>query len=309
MAAVGYLFPGQGAQYIGMGKDVYESFACAREIFHQASSLLGFDIAKLCFEGPADKLKETENCQLAILTVSIATLSAIDSQLAPKAIAGLSLGEYSALVGAESISFEDAVRLVKKRGEFMEDAAVKSPGGMVSIIGLSQEEVERICEECGTEIANLNCPGQIVISGKADALSQARDKAKNCGAKRVVFLDVSGPFHSSLMTTASLRIEEELQKINISPPKIPVVSNVTAKFENSPEEIRSNLTTQINHSTRWEESMKFLISCGMSRFLEIGPGRVLKGLMRRIDPGIEVYNVETAEDIANAKCHAGIIER
>ncbi len=302
MTAIGYLFPGQGVQYVGMGRDIYENFACAREIFHQASDLLGFDIAKLCFAGPENRLKETKNCQAAILTVSVATLSAINSaSLAAKSMAGLSLGEYSALVSAESIRFRDAVKLVKKRGEFMEDAAAKFPGGMVSIIGLSQKEVEEICRECGAEIANLNCPGQIVISGETDSLSRAMDKAKSCGAKRAVLLDVSGPFHSSLMATASARIEEELRTINISPPKISVVSNVTAKFEDNPEEIKRNLTAQISHSTKWEESMKLLISCGISRFLEIGPGKVLRGLMRRIDPAVEVYNVETAEDIAGLK--------
>lgn len=302
MAAVGYLFPGQGAQYIGMGKDIYENFTCAREIFHQAEGLLDFDIARLCFEGPADKLKETENSQPAILTVSIAIFNAISHSFPPpQAMAGLSLGEYSALVGAESIRFEDAVRLVRRRGEFMRDAAVEFPGGMVSIIGLSYGKVEKICEECGTEIANLNCPGQIVISGKIDTLSRARNKAMSIGAKRAIFLDVSGPFHSSLMKRASLRMEEELRKIDISSPKIPVVSNVTAKYESSPEEIRNNLATQIDHFTRWEESMKYLISCGINRFLEIGPGRILKGIMRRIDPAVEVYNVETAEDIGNLK--------
>lgn len=320
MATVGYLFPGQGAQYVGMGKDVYDNFSCARDIFHQASDLLGFDIAQLCFEGPADRLKETENSQPAILTTSIAIFSAINPLLsrnfnsertkgefsgtqasALQAVAGLSLGEYCALVGAESISFLDAVRLVRKRGEFMRDAAVEFPGGMVSIIGLPYEKVDKICQECGTEIANLNCPGQIVISGKNDALSQATDKAKSKGAKKVIFLDVSGAFHSSLMNTASLRMEEELRNVNISSPKVSVISNVTAKPENSPEEIRSNLVTQINHFTRWEESMKFLISSGINKFLEIGPGKVLKGLMRRIAPTVEVYSIETGEDIANLK--------
>lgn len=320
MATVGYLFPGQGAQYVGMGKDVYDNFSCARDIFHQANDLLGFDIAQLCFEGPADKLKETENSQPAILTTSIAIFSAINPLLSrnfnseitqgdssgaqasrPQAMAGLSLGEYCALVGAESISFPDAVRLVRKRGEFMRDAAAECPGGMASIIGLSYGEVEKICQECGVEIANLNCPGQIVISGKNNLLSQATDRAKNSGAKKVILLDVSGAFHSSLMDAASLRMEEELRDVDIFSPQVSVISNVTAKPESGPEEIRGNLVTQINHFTRWEESMKFLISSGVNRFLEIGPGKVLKGLMRRIEPTAEVYNIETSEDMANLK--------
>jgi len=297
---IAFVFPGQGAQYVGMGKDIYENFSQVRELFEKAEDILGFNLRDLCFEGPMDKLKLTSFSQPAIFVVSLATLEALKislPEISPEATAGLSLGEYTALVASEAISFEDGVNLVYKRGRFMEEASQINPGGMVSLLGLDYQTVEEICQETGVEIANLNCPGQIVISGKKDALEKAVNLAKEKKVKRAVYLEVSGPFHSSLMSPASEKLLRELNKIEIKPPRIPVVSNVTASFENNPEEIRGNLVKQINHTTRWEDSIRFLASSGITTFLEIGPGKVLSGLIRRIDDSLEVYNIETTQDM------------
>lgn len=305
MFEIAFIFPGQGAQYVGMGRDLYDNFKVVREIFEEANKVLDFDITQLCFEGPLEQLTRTENCQPAILTVSIAALRAVEVSFAsftPKFVAGLSLGEYSALVSAGSLEFEDALRIVKKRGQFMEEVSREYPGKMASIIGLSQDEVGIICKQSGAEIANLNCPGQIVVSGSINSIKEIIDLAEAKGAKKVITLDVSGPFHSSFMNSASSRLKSELEKVKILPPRIPVISNVTANHEVSPEEIRKNLTLQITTTTRWEDSIKLIIKEGVKGFFEIGPGRVLKGLLRRIDPGLEVYNVETAQDIKRLPC-------
>lgn len=297
---IAFVFPGQGAQYVGMGKDIYENFSEIRFLFEKAEEILKLDLRKLCFEGPADKLTLTSIAQPAILVVSIATLNALKltaPSILPEVTAGLSLGEYSALVAAEAITFEDAVRLVYKRGEFMEEASRINPGGMVSLLGLDYETVEKICNDSGAEIANLNCPGQIVISGSFPALEKAVILAKEKGARKAIPLEVSGPFHSSLMSPASKKLLAELSRIEIKTPRIPVVSNVTAYFEKEPHEILTNLVNQINHATHWEDSVRFMVNWGVTIFLEIGPGKVLSGLIRRIDSSLEVYNIETAQDI------------
>jgi [acyl-carrier-protein] S-malonyltransferase len=304
---VAYIFPGQGAQYVGMGKALYDNFPIAREIFDKANRALGFDIAKICFEGPESKLIKTEICQPAILTVSIACLETFRSQtpntkhLTPRFAAGLSLGEYSALVAAGSLKFEDGVKLVWKRGQFMEEVAKENPGKMAAIFDLSLEVIKDISASTGAEIANLNCPGQVVISGSLEAVTKAIQLAKDKGAKKVVILEVSGPFHSSLMRPASSKLEIELKNVDILPPEVPVVSNVTARCEILPDEIRNNLTHQIKSPTRWEDSMKFILSKGIRNFIEFGPGKVLKGLLRRIDTSLEVYNIEKMEDIKLVK--------
>ncbi|MCM8778602.1 MAG: ACP S-malonyltransferase [Candidatus Omnitrophica bacterium] len=297
---IAFVFPGQGAQYVGMGKDVYESFRDVRLLFEKAEGVLKFDLKKLCFEGPAEKLKLTSLAQPAILVVSLSVLEALKilaPDISPQVVAGLSLGEYSALAFAGAIGFEDAVRLVYKRGEFMEEASRLHPGGMVSLLGLNYETVENICRESRAEIANLNCPGQIVISGTQEALEKAVNLAKEKGVKKAIYLEVSGPFHSSLMSSASKKLLVELNRIEIRTPRVPVVSNVTAYFENTPREIHTNLVNQINHPTRWEESVRFMVDGGVTLFLEIGPGKVLSGLIRRIDSSLEVYNIETVQDI------------
>jgi [acyl-carrier-protein] S-malonyltransferase len=302
---VAYLFAGQGAQFVGMGKDLYESFPQAKAIFDKADGVLGFSLSKLCFEGPQEELTQTQNCQAAILTMSIAAWEVFKSQVASRKsqvayAAGLSLGEYSALVAAEALSFKDAVYLVRRRGEFMEEEALKKPGKMLSVIGLDLSTIKQICSQANTEIANMNCPGQIVISGGVKEIEEAQGLAKGRGAKMAMLLEVSGAFHSSFMKEAGLKLAKELEKIKISTPQYPVVSNVTAKPVNSADEIKDNLIKQVSSSVLWEDSIKFIISKGIMNFIEFGPGKVLKGLMRRIDANAQVINIEKKEDILNA---------
>lgn len=299
---VGYLFAGQGSQYVGMGKDLYESFPESKVIFDKADKVLGFALSRLCFAGPQEELVKTSNCQLAILTMTIAAWEAFKERVSDKGsgvsyAAGLSLGEYSALVAAQAISFEDAVYLVRRRGEFMEEEARKKPGMMLSIIGLELAKVREVCAVTHTEIANLNCPGQIVISGGVNEIAQAQKAAQEKGAKMAVLLEVSGAFHSSFMKEASVKLANELNKVKIVKPKMPVVSNVTAKPLVSPEEIKENLIKQVYSSVLWDESVNLMLSQGINRFFEFGPGRVLKGLMRRINKDAQVVNIEKKADL------------
>jgi [acyl-carrier-protein] S-malonyltransferase len=324
-----YLFAGQGSQYVGMGKDLYETFPESQAVFDKADEVLGFSLTRLCFEGPAQDLKQTQNAQPAILTMSIAAWEAfrkstrvsfgiagdsLRSQGHPSAslgtpfgrkgtsyAAGLSLGEYSALVAAGALCFEDAVYLVRKRGEFMEEESLKKPGKMLSIIGLDVETVRQICRETQTEIANLNCPGQVVISGDLDNIEKALILAKQKSARMAVLLEVSGAFHSSFMKGASVRLAAELEKAEFKTPDIPVISNVTAKPAATIREIKDNLIKQVASSVLWEDSMKFLLSQGIREFIELGPGNVLKGLMRRTEAQAQVVNIEKKEDILNFK--------
>ncbi|MFH1441082.1 MAG: ACP S-malonyltransferase [Candidatus Omnitrophota bacterium] len=298
----GYLFAGQGSQYIGMGKDLYESFPESKAIFDKADKVLGFSLSKLCFEGPQEELTKTKNCQPAILTTTIAVFEAFKKVHSPQSIvhsycAGLSLGEYSALVAAGAVSFEDAVYLVSRRGQFMEEEALKKPGKMLSVIGLDLDVVQQLCRDTNTEIANINCPGQIVISGGVKEIEQAKDAAKERKARMAIILDVSGAFHSSFMNGVSLRLAEELNKIKINLPQLTVVSNVTAEPFTSIEQIKQNLVKQASSSVLWEDSMRFIIQKGVKAFYEFGPGKVLKGLMRRIDSNITVTTMEKKEDV------------
>ncbi len=304
MFQVAYIFPGQGAQYVGIGRDLYENFPRAREVFQTANEVLGFDLSSLCFQGPEAELHQTLNNQPAMLTVSIACLRALEDQardLLPTTAAGLSLGEYSALVAAEAIKFEDALRLVRRRAEFMEEASQSNPGKMAAIIGLSTEEVEELCRAADTEVANLNCPGQVVISGKLAAMDRAMELARSKGAKKVLCLDVNGPFHSSLMDSAAEKLRKELKEVRISQPKIPIVANVTANYESLPEEIKENLVNQVNHSVGWEDSIRLIAKDGITGFLEIGPGKVIKGLIRHIDPDLRVYNIWDTKSLSDLK--------
>lgn len=295
MGKLAFIFPGQGAQYIGMGKASFEAGEESRLVFEKANEILGFDLTKLCFEGPEEELKKTENSQPAILTASVAALKRLAKER-PEVkcdfCLGLSLGEYTALIAAGSMSFEDGVNLVRQRGEAMEEAAKKNTGKMVSVLGLEREEVIKLAKGCGCEVANLNCPGQVVISGDESAIEAACGLAKFKGAKRVITLDVSGPFHSNAMDPASEKLKTILDETEINPARVPVIANVTAKPEEAPDEIRQNLVNQVNHTTRWEDSIRYLIDQEVKDYIEIGPGTVLKGLLRRIEPRLKVENFE-----------------
>lgn len=320
MDKVAFVFPGQGAQFVGMGKDLYESSQESRRVFDTADRVLNFPLSKLCFEGPIEELTRTVNCQPAVFTMSLAALAAFKSVVLRQAqdtsakdteqsrsvsyqlsvvryMAGLSLGEYTALVAAGALSLTDGISLVANRARFMDEAASKNRGKMSSILGLDLNTIKNIAKESGIEIANLNCPGQVVISGSIDAVDRANRQALACGAKRVVNLEVSGAFHSSLMQSASLRLAEALSRIAVKEPQVAIVSNVTATALLLPEQIKDNLVRQLTGSVFWEQSVRFMIGQGVNKFFEIGPSKVLKGLIRKIDSNAEVLNIEGVEDL------------
>ncbi|MBU0634403.1 MAG: ACP S-malonyltransferase [Candidatus Omnitrophica bacterium] len=311
---VAFIFPGQGAQYVGMGKQLYADFPAARRIFELADEVLGFNLTKICFEGPQEELTKSSICQPAILTLSVAAVDVLirdfaGPAMATDACAGLSLGEYSALVACGSLRFEDALLLVNKRGQFMDEASAENPGTMSCILGLEIEQVKEICGITGTEIANLNCPGQIVISGSFDSINKANTLAQDKGAKRVIPLDVSGPFHSSLMSEAAKKLKLELEKVSIVAPRIKFCTNVTADFVREPEVIKDLLVKQVAHTTFWQRCVERLRSDGIAFFLELGPGKVLRGLLQRIDRSLEVVNLETSGDFSKLKESLGLSQR
>ncbi len=298
---LGYIFPGQGSQYIGMGHDLYEHFDLAKEIFHAANKILGFDIMRLCFFGPIEELTETKNCQPAVFLISIAALRCLEdyfssknakSLIAPAVTAGLSLGEYAALVAASSISFEDGLLLTRKRGEFMEEASRENIGQMSAIIGLDRGILEEVANISGAEIANINSPNQIVIAGCPEAVKRAEALSLERGAKRAMRLNVAGAFHSSLMEPAAKKLMLYLKDLEVSKPKITVLSNVNAYHSFFPQEIRANLVNQVNHTTLWMDSVRAMVDSGTTGFLEIGCGKTLKGILRKIEPNLIVYNIE-----------------
>jgi len=298
-ANIAYVFPGQGTQRVGMGQSLYERSKAARAIFKLADEALGFHLSRLCFRGPDEELRQTHNAQPAILTVSCAYLAAgLEEGVTPPVpgfVAGHSLGEYTALVAARVLEFPDVIRLVRVRGELMQEASRRAPGGMLAILGLDEVTLEEICEETGTQIANINCSGQIVISGPRKNLAYALDLAKLRGAKRAIPLDVSGAFHSSLMHYAVEGMTQALAQFSLRDPIVPLVANSTAKPLTSASEIIAELINQLCRCVQWQRSVEYMVGAGVSTFVEIGPGQVLTGLIKRIQPGVATVNVGDPE--------------
>lgn len=306
MPKTAWLFPGQGSQFAGMGRDLAETSPAARAIFEEADEALGFSLSKLCFEGPEESLKLTENTQPAILTVSIAVLEAWRERGAVEAdfVAGHSLGEYSALVAAGALDFSQAVRLVRKRGRYMQEAVPSGVGAMAAILGMSPEKVAEVCEAAAQgqicSPANINSPAQIVIAGDAAAVERAQDIASQAGAKRVVRLQVSAPFHCALMQPAQQRLGADLEAIEFRAPRIPLINNFQAAVVTNAAEVRRGLYEQVPNPVRWEESMRGLGAAGVEAFFEIGPGSVLTGLLRNIDRSLKCVAVGDVASLEKA---------
>jgi [acyl-carrier-protein] S-malonyltransferase len=305
VAKVAFVFPGQGSQFIGMGKDLVAKFSYTKKFFDEANAALSFDLQKLCFEGPEEELKKTENTQPAILTISAICLEVLKSfgNVKAEAVAGHSLGEYSALYAAGVINFKDAVKLVNMRGKFMQTAVPLGEGTMAAILGLDHNIVKEICVKASAvgvvEAANINSPGQIVISGKVAGVAEAIKLCKEAGAKRAIELQVSAPFHSSLMQSAADMLFQELNKINFNSASIPVVSNVTADYVKDAGLIKELLVKQMTSPVQWENSIAKMANDGFDTFIEVGPGKVLTGLIKKIAPKTRLFNVGDAESLGN----------
>ncbi|MCG3149951.1 MAG: Malonyl CoA-acyl carrier protein transacylase [Verrucomicrobiae bacterium] len=294
MKKTALLFAGQGAQTVGMGRDLYEKYDVCRQLFARANAVLGRDLQKICFDGPEDVLTKTDNAQPGIFLTSLACLEALRSQVANfsfQATAGLSLGEFTALTAAEAVSFEDGLRMVQARGRFMQEACDTTSGGMASIISMEDAALIEVCREADVDIANFNSPGQTVISGEKEKIARAVELAKLRGARKAIPLQVAGAYHSRLMISGQVKVAAELAKLPMREPRVPVVANVSARPGNSVAEIKDLLTRQVTGSVRWSESMQWLVAEGYTRFIELGPGNVLSGLMKRIDKSVEMFNV------------------
>ena len=298
MSRIAFIFPGQGAQVCGMGRDFYEQTETGRKVFDKATELLGFSMPELCFE-ENDRLDITEYTQAAMVTASIAMMKVLEEKgITPDAAAGLSLGEYCALAAAGVMSEEDAIKTVRQRGILMQEAVPAGEGAMAAILALDAAAIEAVTGDMdGVWIANYNCPGQIVISGRKAAVEEACEKLKAAGAKRAVMLNVSGPFHSGMLTGAGEKLGQVLEHVAIKDPKIPYVANVTAQYVHSAAEVKELLTRQVSSSVRWQQSVETMIADGVDTFIEIGPGKTLAGFMRKINKGVKTLNVEKLEDI------------
>lgn len=308
MTQTAILFAGQGAQSVGMGNDLAEQFTGTKQLFEQANEVLGYDLASICFNGPEEALTKTEHAQPGIYLVGWVAWQLLRDRfpnLEIQAAAGLSLGEFTALAAAGALSFEEGLRIVRERGRFMQEACDNTQGGMAAIIGLDETVTRDVCSETGVEIANLNCPGQIVISGPKALLEKACDVAKERGAKRALPLSVAGAYHSTLMKGAQSPLENVLAGVEIQTPKMTVIANVTAQPHGTPEDIRSLLVQQVTSSVRWEESVKWLLGQGVTRFIELGPGTALTGFLKRIDRSAQVLNVS---DVASLEATAAALD-
>ncbi len=302
MSKIAFVFPGQGAQAVGMGKDAYGQSDAAKAVFDRADAALGFELSKLAFEGPEESLRQTANTQPALLATSIALLEMYREArgVQPDYVAGHSLGEYSALVAAGAVGFEDAIRLVRARGTFMEEAVPGGQGAMAAVLGAEREALQALCREVTdtaglVELANVNCPGQIVVSGSAEGVAAVVRRGKDAGAKRVIPLEVSGPFHSSLMQLAADRLSAELTAASFRDAEVPVIANVNALPVTSANELRRLLVQQVTSPVLWEDTIRYLIAQGVDTFVEIGSGTVLAGLIRKVDKSVQTISINSAE--------------
>lgn len=303
MGKIAFVFPGQGSQHVGMGKDMYNGVPESRRLFERADEVLGMPLSKLIFEGPDGDLKQTANTQPALLTTSVALYEAFAAKgIRPDYVAGHSLGEYSALTAAGALNFEEAVATVRARGEFMEQAVPGGKGAMAAVLGGEREALAGLCKAITdggdlVELANINCPGQIVVSGTREGIAKVVERAKEIGAKRAIPLEVSGPFHSSLMTSAAERLRTKLAEVQFGDAEVPVIANVTARPVQSAGELADLLVRQVYSPVLWEDSVRFLIAEGVDTFVELGPGSVLAGLIKKIDKSLRILNVNGLESL------------
>lgn len=303
MGKIAFVFPGQGAQAVGMGKDVYEAHAGAKEVYELADRVLGFSLTELVFGGPEEQLKQTANTQPALVATSLALYQVFrEKGILPDYVAGHSLGEYSALAVAGALSLEDAIRTVRARGLLMEQAVPGGQGAMAAALGAGRQELAALCAEVSSsvgavELANLNCPGQIVVSGTKEGVAAVAERGKDAGAKRVIPLEVSGPFHSSLMKPAAEKLADVLAALPVAAAEVPVVANVTARPVTEPEDIRRLLVEQVYSPVLWEDTVTWLIGQGVDTFIEIGSGSVLAGLIKKTDKSVAIYSLNSLEAV------------